>query len=112
MTAAAGEQLQPGARATSLDEVVYLIGFATMLALARAEKIDLTAAGWPGAGILTAHSEEEQLRHISKVETYTAAIGATVLAHFVPHDVRFVVESPGSHNLQSLWEKGVGNPKI
>ena len=98
----AREQLQPRPWAARLDQGVLLVRLAGVFALAGLEHVHLAAAGGQGAGVLAADAEQQDLGDVAEVEADAAAVGAAVLAHLVPDQVRLVGNLPRPQHLQPL----------
>jgi hypothetical protein len=80
----AGKQLKKGPRRTGLDEVADLVGLSGMLALLGGEEIHLGPTRLESTHA-SSHTEEEQLRDISEVETHSTPVGSSILADLVPN---------------------------
>src|SRR5690606_41499783 len=55
------------------------------------------------------HAEQQQFRHIAKIESYASPIRSPVLSNFVPDNVTFVFESPCLHCLESPRQERIGD---
>lgn len=73
-----------------------------MLSLSTGQVVDLCASRFQRARILTAYPEEHKFGHVAKIETHSAAVGATVLPDFVPDRVALVSEASRVHNLDAI----------
>src|SRR5258705_1904986 len=106
------KQLKITSGTASLDDSVLFIGLAGMFALASSENIHLSATRSERACVLAAHAKQDQLGDIAEIETNSAAIRAAILAHFVPDDVGFVIETPRLHNGKALGQHSIRAPEI
>src|SRR5262245_43237103 len=109
---AARKQLEKRPRAASFKNVVLLIWLARMLALARCQQVHLPPPRREGAGVLAAHTEQDQLSDIAEIETDSAPVRAAVFPYLVPDDVGFVCEAPRLQDSEPLGQHGVRAPEI
>src|SRR5262245_60888179 len=96
---AAREQLEEWPGTARLDELVLLVRLARVLALARRQQIHLPPSRRQRARVLAAHAEQQELSHVAEIEADPAPVGAAILAHLVPDDVR---SEEHTSELQSL----------
>ena len=58
-----------------------------MFALARRQQVHLSSSRSQRAGVLAAHTEQNQFGDIAEVEADAAAVRAAILPNFVPNDI-------------------------
>src|SRR6267142_2478088 len=96
----------------SFDDSVLLVRLTRMFALAGCKKIYLPPTRSKGARVLAAHAKQDQLGVIAEIETNATPIRATILAHLVPDDVGFVIETPRLHDGEAFGQKRIRAPQI
>ena len=74
VAAASTEQFEKGSRTAGLDNFVLLVRLAGVLALASRKEVHLSSARRESARVSPAHSEENQLGDVPKVEANAPAI--------------------------------------
>jgi len=112
VASAARKEFQERSAAASLDEIVLLVWLTRVLPLSCGKEIDLPSSGRKRPCVPSAHAEQQDLGHVTEVESNASAVGAAVLSDLVPDDVGFVVESPCFHHFEPFGQHGIGAPKV
>jgi hypothetical protein len=94
--ALAAEQFAIRAGAALLDQAIDGVGLFGMLLFPADENVHLAPAGRERTDA-AANAEQQQLGYIAEIKTHSAPIWPAVLAHFVPDQVRLVMEAPSFH---------------
>lgn len=105
---AAAEHFQAWPPTARFNNIARLIGLAAMLTLHRLDHVDLTSARIERSGILATDAEQQQFRDVAEVKADSAAIGAPILTHLVPDNIRNIAETPSIHNAQTTGQERIG----
>lgn len=105
------KHFEVGSRRAGFDEAVLFIGFAGVFSFAGFDHVDL-AACWGEGTHFAMYAEKDEFCYVSEVEADSSSVWAAVFASFSPDDVRDVAEAPCLHDLDAVWEEGVGYPEV
>lgn len=100
-TRVARKQFEIGARRTCLDEIVLLVGFARMSALAGFDHVDLRAARRKRAHG-TMDAKQQHLGDVAEIEANAAPVGSAVLAALRPDEIADVTKTPCLHDFKPI----------
>ena len=112
VTTSAAEQFKIWTPRAAFNDLVLFIRFSGVFSLARADQVDLASARRERACVLALDSEQKHLSYISKIKPDASTIGAAVFSHFMPNDVRLVLETPRVQYAQPIRQQGVRHPQI
>src|SRR6185437_8455234 len=93
-----GEQFQIRPGAAGFDQIVLLIGLARMFLFASDDCVDLRAPRRLSSQSAF-DSEKDKFGDIAKIKPHPSTVGAAVFSNLQLHEVGFVKETPGLHDL-------------
>ena len=81
-----------------------------MFTLSLSKQVHLSTPRSECSGVLAARPKKYEFGDIAEIEADTPTVAASVLPHFVPDDIRLVVEAPRFHDSKTIGQKRVRNP--
>lgn len=94
-----------------LDHVIEFVRFLRMALFHGCNNVHHPSAGVSGSQV-SARAEEYELRDVSVIEAYAAAVRSAVFPDLEPNNIRLVLEPPSLHGFQPPCKESIRAPRV